>query len=172
MVNDSGFFTKDLTITSFATLSELAMEKSSNGFVAEISRVAHRVLFLIIPATLGMLFLRSKIIDVILVAGRFTSSDAAILEAVLGFLLISLFAQSLIPLFSRGFYAYHNTKTPVVTEVLGSFVSIVGSYLLAIVYGMGVVGIGIAFSTGMILNFVLLYILMCGKCKAGIFDWP
>ncbi len=158
-------------IASFATLSELAMEKTSKGFVTEISRVAHQVLFLIIPATLGMFFLRAKIIDVILVAGKFTASDAAILEAVLGFLLISLFAQSLIPLFSRGFYAYHNTKTPVATAVLGSLVSIVGSYLLAIVYGMGVVGIGIAFSAGAILNFVLLYILMSNKCKEWIFDW-
>jgi putative peptidoglycan lipid II flippase len=158
-------------ITSFATLSELAMEKTPNAFVAEISRVAHRVLFLIIPATLGILFLREKIIDVILVAGKFTASDAIILQAVLGFLLISLFAQSLIPLFSRGFYAYHNTKTPVLTALLGSIVSVGGSYFLAIRLGMGVVGIGIAFSAGNILNFVLLYILMCGKCKQGIFDW-
>ncbi len=158
-------------ITSFATLAELAMEKSSEKFVKEIAAVAHKVLFLIIPATLGLFFLRGRIIDVILVAGRFTVYDAAILEAVLGFLLISLFAQSLIPLFSRGFYAYHNTKTPVVTAVLGSLVSIGGSYLLAIVYGMGVVGIGIAFSVGSILNFVLLYILMSQKCKEWIFDW-
>jgi putative peptidoglycan lipid II flippase len=158
-------------ITSFATLSELAMEKTPSAFVSEISRVTHKVLFLIIPATLGMLFLRAKIIDVILVAGKFTAADATILQAVLGFLLVSLFAQSLIPLFSRGFYAYHNTKTPVMTAVLGSLVSIGGSYLLAIRLGMGVVGIGIAFSVGSILNFVLLYILMCGKCKEGIFDW-
>ncbi|MFH0837716.1 MAG: murein biosynthesis integral membrane protein MurJ [Patescibacteria group bacterium] len=158
-------------ITSFATLSELAMETSPTAFVTEIRRVSQQVLFLIIPATLGMLFLRAQIIDVILVAGKFTASDASILEAVLGFLLISLFAQSLIPLFSRGFYAYHNTKTPVITAIVGSMVGVGGSYLLAIVYGMGVVGIGIAFSAGSILNFVLLYILMCRKCEGRIFDW-
>lgn len=158
-------------ITSFATLSELAMEKAPNAFVSEISRVAHRILFLIIPATLGMLFLRWKIIDVILVAGKFTVADAGLLHAVLGFLLLSLFAQSLIPLFGRGFYAYHNTKTPVLTALLGSVVSIVGSYILAIRFEWGVIGIGIAFSAGNMLNFVLLYIFMVAQCKQRIFDW-
>ena len=37
--------------------------------------------------------------------------------------------------------------------------------------GLGVAGIAIAFSTGSILNFLLLYILMCRKCEEGIFDW-
>lgn len=158
-------------ITSFATLSELAMEKSPEAFTAEIRRVGQQVLFLIIPATLGMLFLRARIIDVILVAGKFTAADAAVLQAVLGFLLISLFAQSLIPLFSRGFYAYHNTKTPVITALVGAMVSIGGSYLLAIQIGMGVLGIGVAYSVGSILNFVLLYRLMAKKCGCDIFEW-
>ena len=158
-------------IASFATLSELAMEKTSQAFVTEIKRVGQQVLFLIIPATLGMLFLRARIIDVILVAGKFTASDAVILEAVLGFLLISLFAQSLIPLFSRGFYAYHNTKTPVITAIVGSVVSVGGSYLLAIQIGMGVPGIAVAYSAGNILNFFLLYRLMCRSRQTDIFDW-
>ena len=158
-------------ITSFATLSELAMEKSSTAFTAELRRVGQQVLFLIIPATLGMLFLRARIIDVILVSGRFTDSDAAVLQAVLAFLLISLFAQSLIPLFSRGFYAYHNTKTPVVTAIIGSLVSVLGGYLLAIQMGLGVLGIGLAYSAGNVFNFFMLYRLMTKKCKTDIFDW-
>lgn len=158
-------------ITSFATLSELAMEETPKAFVTEIRRVGQQVLFLIIPATLGMIFLRSKIIDVILVAGKFTAGDAAILGNVLCFLLVSLFAQSLIPLFSRGFYAYHNTKTPVLTALVGSAVSIGGSGLLALVYGMGVMGIAIAFSVGSILNFGLLYVLLRNQCGERIFDW-
>ena len=158
-------------ITSFATLSELAMEQSPANFVKEIATVSHKILFLVIPATLGMMFLRGQIIDVILVAGKFTESDASILEAVLGFLLLSLFAQSLIPLLSRGFYAYHNTKTPLLTAMLGAVLSVGGSYFLAIVMKMGVVGIGIAFSAGNILNFILLYVFMCAKCRRNILDW-
>ena len=158
-------------ITSFATLSELAMEKTPAAFVSEVRRVGQQVLFLIIPATLGMLFLRGRIIDVILVAGKFTEADAVILQGVLAFLLFSLFAQSLIPLFSRGFYAYRNTKTPVLTALAGALVSVGGSYLLAIPVGMGILGIGVAYSAGNILNFVLLYRFMVKKCGTDIFDW-
>lgn len=158
-------------ITSFATLSELAMEETHKNFVTEIRKVGQRVLFLIIPATFGMVFLRVKIVDVILVAGKFTPADGAILQRVLGFLLLSLFAQSLVPLFSRGFYAYHNTKIPLLTALAGAAASISGSYLLAFVYHMGPTGITIAFSIGSILNFGLLYHFICRKCGEDIFNW-
>ncbi len=158
-------------ISSFATLSEFAMEKTIHSFLKELSTVAHRVLFFIIPASFGMFFLRSRIIHIILVAGKFTADDANVLKVVLGFLLISLFAQSLIPLFSRGFYAHHDTKTPVITAIFSSFLSVISSYSLAIVFNMGISGIAIAFSFGVILNFLLLYIFMAKKCQHLIFDY-
>lgn len=166
-----GIIAISFAITSFATLSELATEPTTESFAMEIKRVMQQILFLIIPATLGMLMLRSEIIDVILVGGRFSASDAKITETVLGFLLISLFAQSLIPILSRGFYAYHNTKTPVYTALVGAVVSIGGSIILALRFGFGIAGIAIAFSAGAILNFILLYIFMRRKLVQYILDW-
>lgn len=158
-------------ITSFATLSELAMEPTKQPFAEELKRVMGQILFLIIPATIGMLVLRHEIIDVILVYGKFTPADGLLLAQVLGFLLISLFAQSLIPLLARGFYAFQNTKTPVVAGVLGAAVSIVGSLVLALHLEMGIVGIALAFSAGSILNVALLYGWMSKKLKHDILDW-
>lgn len=158
-------------ITSFATLSELASEPTKEPFAKEIKRVMGQILFLIIPATIGMLVLRHEIIHALLIYGKFTQNDAILTASVLGFLLISLFAQSLIPLLGRGFYAFHNTKTPVISGVIGSGVSIGGSLMLAIGLNMGIIGIAIAFSAGMIFNFVLLYILMHKKLKFDILNW-
>lgn len=166
-----GIIAISFAITSFATLSELATESTTELFAIEIKRVMQQILFLIIPATLGMLILRSEIIDVILVNGKFSQSDAQITSKVLGFLLISLFAQSLIPLLSRGFYAYHNTKTPVYTALIGAFISITGSIVLALKMDFGVVGISIAFSVGAIINFILLYIFMRKKLGCYILEW-
>ncbi|MBU0577064.1 murein biosynthesis integral membrane protein MurJ, partial [Patescibacteria group bacterium] len=166
-----GIIAISFAITSFATLSELATEPSTEPFAKEIQRVMQQILFLIIPATLGMLALRSEVIDIILVSGKFSAGDAEITKNVLGFLLISLFAQSLIPLLSRGFYAYHNTKTPVLTAFVGSIVSVGGSLVMAFVLDFGIVGIAIAFSAGAILNFVLLYIFMHRKLARRILDW-
>jgi len=158
-------------ITSFATLSELASEPTKEPFANEIRRVMGQVLFLIIPATIGMLMLRHEIIDVILKYGKFTQSDALLTAQILGFLLISLFAQSLIPLLGRGFYAFQNTKTPLLAGFTGALISISGSLILALGFGAGIVGIAIAFSIGNIVNFLLLYILMHKKVKFGILDW-
>ncbi|MBU0727546.1 murein biosynthesis integral membrane protein MurJ [Patescibacteria group bacterium] len=166
-----GIIAISFAITSFATLSELATEGTTEPFRNEIRRVMQQVLFLIIPATLGMLVLRYKIIDLILVSGKFSAEDAQITGMVLGFLLISLFAQSLIPILSRGFYAYHNTKTPVLTAFVGGLISVGGSLLLALVLGFGIVGIAIAFSAGAILNFILLYIFMHNKLGRSILEW-
>ncbi|MFH0820233.1 MAG: murein biosynthesis integral membrane protein MurJ, partial [Candidatus Peregrinibacteria bacterium] len=63
-------------ITSFATLSELASEPTPEAFTLELRRVMQAILFLIIPATVGMLLLRHEIVDVILLAGKFTAQDA------------------------------------------------------------------------------------------------
>jgi putative peptidoglycan lipid II flippase len=157
-------------ITSFATLSELASEPSKEPFANEIRRVMGQVLFLIIPATIGMLVLRREIIDVILVYGKFTATDAALTATVLGLLLISLFAQSLIPLLARGFYAFHNTKTPLLTGAVGAAISVGGSLILALALDFGIAGIAAAFSLGNIVNFGLLYSAMQRKTGLRILD--
>ncbi|MBN1258139.1 polysaccharide biosynthesis C-terminal domain-containing protein, partial [Candidatus Peregrinibacteria bacterium] len=166
-----GMIAISFAITSFATLSELAAEPTHEKFAGEIKRVMQKVLFLIIPSTLGMLVLRKEIIGFILGYGKFSATDAAMTATVLSFLLISLFAQSLIPILSRGFYAYHNTKTPVWTALAGAIVSVGGSAILAIGLGWGIMGIAVAYSAGGILNFLLLYIFMHRKIKLDILDW-
>lgn len=158
-------------ITSFATLAELASEPTTQPFADEIKKVINKVMFLIIPATIGMLTLRSEIIETILVYGKFSQQDAAMTTRVLGFLLISLFAQSLIPLLARGFYAFHNTKIPLLTGFTGAITSIAGSLILAVKFDLGIVGIAIAFSIANIVNFILLYLLMNKKVKSDILDW-
>lgn len=166
-----GIIAISFAITSFATLSELATEKTTEPFTNEIRKVMQKVLFLIIPATLGMLILRGEIINIILVNGKFSAEDAALTSMVLGLLLISLFAQSLIPILSRGFYAYHNTKTPVITAFVGAVISVGGSLLFAIKMDYGIAGIAGAFSMGAIVNFLLLYIFMHRKLRRHILDW-
>ncbi len=158
-------------ITSFATLAELASEPTTQPFADEIKKVINKVMFLIIPATIGMLTLRSEIIETILVYGKFTQTDAIMTAKVLSFLLISLFAQSLIPLLARGFYAFHNTKVPLLTGFVGAITSIAGSLILALKLNLGIVGIAIAFSVANIVNFILLYILMNKKVQSDVLDW-
>ena len=158
-------------ITSFATLSELASEPTTKPFADEIKKIIGRILYLIIPATIGILVLRSQIIDTILVYGKFTQADALLTAKVLGFLVISLFSQSLIPIIARGFYAFHNTKTPLISGFTGEIIAISGSLILALWLNLGIVGVAIAYSCGNIINFTILYILLQKKIKAEMLNW-
>jgi len=165
-----GMIGLSFAITSFATLSELASEPSAKPFSDEIKRVMGQVLFLIIPATIGILVLRNEIIDVILVYGKFTHADALLTAKVLGFLVISLFAQSLIPIIARGFYAFQNTTIPLLSGFIGAVVSICGSLILALQLNWGIIGVAVAYTCGSIMNFIILYVLMLKKVKYEIFN--
>ncbi len=158
-------------ITSFATLSELASEPTSEAFTLELRRVLQAILFLIIPATVGLFLLRHEIVDVILLAGRFTIQDAEMTAAVLGFMAISLFAQSLTPVLSRGFYAFHNTATPLYAGAAGALVAVTGSLFLGLSLDWGIKGIAVATSVGNILTCVLLYGFMTRHLQRDILDW-
>jgi len=74
---------------------------------------------------------------------------------------LSLFAQALIPLQTRVFYARHDSRTPF---FIGLIVVVLNVFL-SLYFGkrMGVSGLALAFSLSNILNFILLWIWLWAK---------
>jgi putative peptidoglycan lipid II flippase len=159
------------SITSFATFSELAIEKTTESFTKEIQRVMQQILFLVLPATVGMILLRDEIISALLLSGKFTAHDALLTSRVLFFMVLSLFTHSLILLLTRGFYAYHDTKTPFYATFWGALIGVGIAYFLALRLDWGVVGIGLAIAISNVLIFSLLLLLMRRKLARKIFDY-
>jgi len=145
------------SITSFATFSELATEDTMKPLSNELMRVMQQVMFLVLPATIGVLLLRSEIIDAILVGGEFTQQDAVLTSKVLLLMLMSLFTHSLILLLNRAYYALHDTKTPLLGSLIAAVSGISFAYYLSIIQDMGVIGIGLAISVANIVFFLFLY---------------
>ncbi len=158
------------SITSFATLSELATEKTTTLFASEIKRVTQQILFLVFPATVGMILLRLPLIDTIFLTGEFTVEDAELTSWVLLAMLFSLFTHSLNLLFVRGFFAYHDTKTPFYANFFGAIAGVILAFLLAIPFELGVIGIGIAITVSNILIFSILYALMRRKVSEKLIE--
>jgi putative peptidoglycan lipid II flippase len=69
-----------------------------------------------------------------------------------------MFAQALIPLVARAFYALANTKTPFIIGIISELTSITASLLL--MKPFGVAGLALAFSIGSLLNLVVLSIYL------------
>ncbi len=158
-------------IASFATLSELAEEEDSELFSRSLSQTLHKVLFLILPASFGLFLLRRPLVELLFLGGKFTLGDARLTAQALGFFLLSLFAQCLIPLLARGFYALRDARTPLRAGALGASLSLLGSALLGLGLGWGVAGIALAYSAGALANGAWLYAAMAGRCKKPLLEW-
>lgn len=143
-------------MVTFSTLSEYISKEEHEKVQTTLTKTIHQILALLIPATLGILLLKSEIVKLILGTGKFTGSDVILTENTLAFFALSLFAQGSIPLLARVFYAYKNTKTPVAISFISVILNIILSFSLALYFGLGIYGLALSSSISAILNFSLL----------------
>lgn len=139
----------------FPTLTLKISEGDKNGFAFYFNRSMRSIAFLLIPTTVIFILLRAQIVRLILGSGKFGWDDTKKTALTLGFFALSLLAQGLIPLISRGFYALKNTRTPMYISIFTVFVSVIFGYLLA--NAMGVAGLALAFSIGSFINAIILF---------------
>lgn len=151
-----GVFGVSFAVAAFPVFARLANDKKA--LLDSFSHVARQILLFIVPATILFITLRAQIVRVILGSGNFSWRDTVLTMDTLGFFAISLFAQALVPLQTRIFYARQNSKTPFVVGLI----TVAFNVLLSLKLGksMGVSGLALAFSLSNILNFGLLWILM------------
>lgn len=142
-------------LAAFPTLTEFVANQQRREFVTHIAQTIRQILFFIIPLTVIFLILRAQIVRVVLGSGKF-DWDATIATAdTLALFSLSLFAQALIPLLIRAFYALHNTFTPLVISFIAFLINIVAALALKDV--LGVRGLGLAFSIAAMVQLTMLW---------------
>lgn len=160
-----GLFGAAFSLAVFPSLSLFIAEKKEKDFFITLSQTARRILFFVLPVSIFMIIFRAQFVRVILGAGYFDWEDTILTFEVLKFLAISLFAQSLVPLFSRAFFALQNTKTPLYVSLVSETLNII--LILVLLPKYAIFGLAIAFSASSVLNLALLYIFLRKK----IFFW-
>ncbi|MEK7558005.1 MAG: murein biosynthesis integral membrane protein MurJ [Patescibacteria group bacterium] len=154
-----GIFGISFAVAAFPALSAVAFNKKD--LVKNISLVIRQILFFIVPATVLLITLRAQIIRVVLGSGQFSWQDTILTINTLGFFSLSLFAQALIPLLVRVFYARHDSKTPFIIGIIVAIINVWLSLLLS--SKMGVAGLALAFSIANILNLIILLLALHRK---------
>jgi putative peptidoglycan lipid II flippase len=153
----------------FPVLSAAIANNDEQDFIKNISGALRQILFFIIPLTLIFLILRAQIVRVVLGSGNFDWTATITTANTLAFFSFGLFAQSLLPLLARGFYALSDTMTPFVIGIISELVSIIIAIVLikpeigifhSTPWLQGVIGLAFASSLGVILNVVLLFIFL------------
>ena len=155
-----------LAVAAFPVFSQSFIEHNQKHFVSVFSLHFRRIIFLILPLSLMIILLRAQIVRLVLGSGNFDWNDTYHTAQTLGWFSISLFAQTLIPILARAFYALEDTLTP----VLISLGTVVVNIVAAIIWGRiwGVEGLAAAFSLSAVLNMlVLLFVL---RLKLGDLD--
>lgn len=144
---------------SFPTLTRQWQEGDRAGFRRELARVVRVVTVLSVAVSLGVWLLKDIIVSVLLGAGvgRFSVEDATLVSGLLGILAITVTPQGLISLLSRGFFAMTNTRWPLAANLVAGALSLVLMFMFG---GYGIDFLALAYSTGLVLNGVILVAFM------------
>ena len=158
-----GLFGISFAIAAFPTLSATWAQKNKRHFIAHFSTTFRNILFLTIPFSVAFIVLRAQIVRIVLGAGKFDWEDTILAFQALGIFSVSLFAQSLIPLLARSFYALHNTKIPFMVGFFSEAINLMLALLLIKDYQ--VLGLVWAFSVSTIVNMFLLLAILRRKLE-------
>ncbi|MBI2420669.1 MAG: murein biosynthesis integral membrane protein MurJ [Candidatus Levybacteria bacterium] len=147
----------------------------------------NQMLYLVLPVSAMLLVLRIPVVRLIFGAAKFDWEATVLMGRTLGFFAVSIFAQALSYLVYRGFYALHDTKTPLVIGTITTSVMITLSALFIIIWNpfferlsdnytyilrlipTGVETIAFAYSIASVLNLFLLLFFLNRRIK-GIFN--
>lgn len=163
-----GIFGVAFSVAVFPALSAAAAEHKERVFFALLADTTRRILFFVLPLSALMIVFRAQFVRVILGSGQFNWEDTIVTFNILALLSVSLFAQSLIPLFSRGFFALQNTRTPL---LIACGAGILHIFLLIILWQSSYFSIemlALVFSCVTIVNFGLLYFML--KRRSSYWD--
>ncbi|OHA12345.1 MAG: hypothetical protein A3J10_02335 [Candidatus Sungbacteria bacterium RIFCSPLOWO2_02_FULL_54_10] len=175
-----GIFAASYAVAVFPRMARAAALDSGRDFLEELSAGIHSILFWVMPAAVLVLVLRAHIVRVGLGAGAFSWEDTRLTAAVLASLCIAMAAGALHILLIRGFYALGNTRIPLavnavtsvgtvgiawaLTRALGraspESVAIAALFRIQDMAHPAVLGMGLAFAAGVVINALALWILL------------
>ncbi len=120
----------------------------------------NQMLYLVLPVSVLFLVLRIPIVRLVFGAAAFDWQATVQTGRTLALFSISIFAQALTYLVSRGFYALHDTKIPLIVGSATTILMLIFGVLFIFVYHQGVESLAIAFSVGSIANLVISFIFL------------
>lgn len=147
-----------LAIALLPNLTEVAARRDFVQFRRILSLGLRLVVFLTLPAAVGLLLLGHPLIALLFRHGRFTAADVDRTARALVFYTLGTVAYGAVEVLVRGFYALKNTLTPVVVSV---FVLVLGFALNWVLLGpMAEDGLALAYSLTGWVNVALLFVLL------------
>lgn len=154
MLLPEGIVALSLATAVFPTLSRQVARAELTEFRSTFMRALSATLYLTLPAAVGLIILGGPIVALVFQRGEFDAQSTAETAWALQFFALGLFAHSGLEIVTRGFYALHDTRTPVVVGVGAMVLNVVLSLLLLQPLAHG--GLALANSAATILEMLVL----------------
>lgn len=155
-----GLFGVSIAKASLPTLSYHSARGEKSQFNEVFSSLFRQILFLVIPASVFLVVLRIPIVRLIFGTARFSWESTLQTSYALSAFALGIFAQALIYLLARAFYALHDTLTPVKISIAGIMINVVSGAILVIGLGFPIWGLALAYTLSAIFQFFLLSLFL------------
>ena len=113
-----GVLALSISTVIFPTLAGLYSQGRTDDFRATLERTLRPLLFLSIPAGIGLFFVREPLVRLIYESGSFDENSTDLVATPLAWFALGLVGYALTEILTRVFYATRDTRTPVITGVL------------------------------------------------------
>ncbi len=158
-----GLFGATIGQAALPSLSRETAMKENNDFKKTLISSLFQILFLVLPASAILLILRVPVVRLAFGAKNFPWQATLLTGKTLGFFILAIVCQSLVQILIRGFYALHDTKTPLIVGTIAVFANVFLSIYLTFNLGWGVIGLAIAASLASATQLLLLFFLLDRK---------
>jgi putative peptidoglycan lipid II flippase len=153
-----GLFGVSIATAAAPAISRMVAEKNFDRIRSTLANALGLMLFLNLPATVGLIVLARPIVSVIFEHGEFTAADTIATAAALQLYAIGLIGYSIVRIISPTFYALGRSRIPVMVSAASVIVNVVLNVML--VRSMGYRGLALGTSITAVVNAGLqLYLL-------------
>jgi len=156
----------------FPTLSTLSAQHNTDELRRTLARALSSVLFLSIPAGIGLAVISEPVVALVYQRGEWTATDTAGTAWALAFFSIGLAGHTVLEILVRAFYALHDTLTPVKVGTLTMLLNIALALVLIRVFGYPdstdfargpIGGLALAMSIATAIESTVLWIILRGR---------
>jgi putative peptidoglycan lipid II flippase len=143
-----GLIALSISTVIFPRMARLYEQGKTAEMRGVFTQALSPLLFLTIPAAIGLYEFRYGIVAALFQYGRFDAADTILVASAIEFLAFGLVFYALVEVSARIFYAMKDTRTPVIAGVIIILVNMVIGYLLLDTLGHVGLAIGLTASTG------------------------
>jgi len=164
-----GLFGATIAQAALPSLSRSSAQSEHGQFRKEVISAIHQILFFVLPVSVMFIVLRIPITRLVFGTDRFDWEATVLTGKTLSAFSISLFAQAMLHILARAFYALYDTKTPVFVGIFGILLNVTFSIFFVNILHLPVWALGLSTSIAILIQVSCLFVLL--QKKVGSFSF-